>query len=254
MAQWQEGALGRPPHAGPDPRGPRTSRPRSSRCPSGAARCSVRGLSGGARDAIEAMPTPRTASSTREKFGNFRAAVAAEAIVDEDDQRTLQPTTTWRCPRRDKSSKALMRVFDAAMKLSALRPGRRRRDLRRPKRRPERRHWLRLSPPFRDISVHARCMERMTSAEFTESLAFERLEPDPAEHDDAARRPSCSPGTPTCNREHQAQAHALRRRADFLPEPATPALEEPSGSRRFATNSWPTSPRREPSDRQRMQH
>lgn len=80
----------------------------------------VRGLSGGARDAIEATYTAADGSLDRERFGNFRAAVVAKAIVDEEGDRVFSDADVEALG--EKSSLAIGRIFEAAMALSALRP------------------------------------------------------------------------------------------------------------------------------------
>ena len=78
-----------------------------------------------------------------------------------------------------KNGGALTRLFLAASRLSGLGQRRGRGGGRRPKSDPERRHWLRLTRRSGHISPRE-VQRRMTSREFTESLAFEHLEPDPA--------------------------------------------------------------------------
>lgn len=80
----------------------------------------VRGLSGGARDTIEAIYTSADGSMNRDRFGNFRAAIVAKSIVDDDGDRVFTDKDVEALG--EKSSLALGRVFDAAMKLSALNP------------------------------------------------------------------------------------------------------------------------------------
>lgn len=80
----------------------------------------VRGLSGGARDTIEAMYISADGSLDRERFGNFRAAVVAKSIVADGGDRLFTDDDVMALG--EKSSLALGRVFDTAMRLSALNP------------------------------------------------------------------------------------------------------------------------------------
>ena len=80
----------------------------------------VRGLSGSARDTIESTYTSADGTLDRERFGNFRAAIVSMSIVDESGARVFTDADV--AAIGEKSSLALGRVFDEAMRLSALRP------------------------------------------------------------------------------------------------------------------------------------
>lgn len=81
----------------------------------------VRGLTGRARDLIEARFTDPKGKVDLGRGGDFRAAYVAQAIVDE--QGVLLFSEADVKPLGDKSSVALQRVFDVAIRLSAMRPG-----------------------------------------------------------------------------------------------------------------------------------
>ena len=80
----------------------------------------VRGLSGGARDSLEARFTDEKGRLDRDRFGRFRAAVAAASIVGPDGSLLFSDADIEALA--EKSSAALGRVFDVAMRLSAARP------------------------------------------------------------------------------------------------------------------------------------
>lgn len=80
----------------------------------------VRGLSGRARDAIELRFTGADGKMDRNLGGDFRAAFAAQAIVDANGERLFSDDDIKALG--EKSSIALQRIFDAAIRLSAMRP------------------------------------------------------------------------------------------------------------------------------------
>jgi hypothetical protein len=81
----------------------------------------VRGLTGSERDRIEALLTDEKGRVDRSRAGDFRATFAAMAIVDEGGRRVFSDADIKALG--EKSSTALQRVFDAAVRLSATRPG-----------------------------------------------------------------------------------------------------------------------------------
>jgi hypothetical protein len=80
----------------------------------------VRGLTGRARDSLEARFTDARGRMDRDRGADFRAAFVAQAIVDEHDQRVFTDADIKALG--EKSSAALQVVFDAAVRLSASRP------------------------------------------------------------------------------------------------------------------------------------
>ena len=80
----------------------------------------VRGLTGHARDAMETRFTDAKGKIDPERGGDFRAAFAAHAIVDAEGRRLFSDTDIKALG--EKSSVALQRVFDVAVRLSAARP------------------------------------------------------------------------------------------------------------------------------------
>lgn len=77
----------------------------------------VRGLTGRARDALEARFTDAKGVIDRKAQSDFRAAFAAMTIVDESGDRLFSDDDIKALG--EKSSVALQRVFDAAVRLSA---------------------------------------------------------------------------------------------------------------------------------------
>jgi len=73
----------------------------------------VRGLTGAERDALEAE-----AAELRRPLDNFRARYVARCIVDENGERIFSDEDIEALGR--KSAAALNRVFEAAVRLSAL--------------------------------------------------------------------------------------------------------------------------------------
>jgi hypothetical protein len=79
----------------------------------------VRGLTGRARDGIEARFTDSKGRLDLGRSGDFRAAYAAVAIVDEHGALLFSDGDV--AALGEKSSVALQRVFDVAVRLSAVR-------------------------------------------------------------------------------------------------------------------------------------
>lgn len=80
----------------------------------------VRGLTGRARDALEARFTDAKGTLDRKAQADFRAAFAAMTIVDESGDRLFSDDDIKALG--EKSSVALQRVFDVAVRLSATDP------------------------------------------------------------------------------------------------------------------------------------
>lgn len=80
----------------------------------------VRGLTGRARDIIEARFTDPKGKVDLGRGGDFRAAYVAQAVVDADGALLFSDSDIKALG--EKSSVALQRIFDAAIHLSATRP------------------------------------------------------------------------------------------------------------------------------------
>lgn len=80
----------------------------------------VRGLTGRSRDSLEARFSDAKGNIDRKLYQDFRAAFVAESIIDEAHNRMFKEADITALG--EKSSRALQRVFDAAVALSASRP------------------------------------------------------------------------------------------------------------------------------------
>jgi len=80
----------------------------------------VRGLTGRGRDAMETRFTDARGKIDPEKGADFRAAFVAQTVVDAEGQRLFADSDIKALG--EKSSVALQRVFDVAVRLSASRP------------------------------------------------------------------------------------------------------------------------------------
>jgi len=81
----------------------------------------VRGLTGRARDSLEARFANEQGVVSSNKAGDFRAAFVALSIVDDTDRLLFSEADIEGLG--EKSSTALQRVFETAIRLSAVRPG-----------------------------------------------------------------------------------------------------------------------------------
>lgn len=80
----------------------------------------VQALSGSARDWLEMRFSGRNGELDREKAGEFRAAFVALSVVDESGERVFSDRDIQALGR--KSSVAIQRVYEVAVRLSAARP------------------------------------------------------------------------------------------------------------------------------------
>ena len=80
----------------------------------------VRGLTGRGRDAMEARFTDARGKLDTDKGADFRAAFVAQTVVDAEGRRLFADSDIKALG--EKSSVALQRVFDVAVRLSASRP------------------------------------------------------------------------------------------------------------------------------------
>lgn len=80
----------------------------------------VRGLSGRARDSLEGRFSDERGRTDRSKMGDFRAAFVAQTAIDEEGALLFSEADIKALG--EKSSIALQRVFEVAIRLSAARP------------------------------------------------------------------------------------------------------------------------------------